>query len=201
MMLNRTFRIACLVLVIVLFTPVMVWAHSYHVIAGEFGAALIWRHEPVIAGVVNAALINITQVASSKGVNGLENTLKVQVTQPDGQVLELPLQRSHETGVFVDGSYLTPDFTPPVEGNYRFTLIGIIDELAVNEDIATELCVNIPPGGIQPIQTTNPLVNTAVIGLGIVLAVVAVLGPGYVMRSRMRKEPDGSQAETDDMLS
>lgn len=200
LMFNRYFKVACLVIVLLflsLCASTLIRAHSYHEIAGQFSTSLVWRHEPVFIDVPNAAIIEIKQLSTGKGVLGLENTLKVQVTQPDGKMLEFPLQRSRETGTLLDGSYITPDFTPPLDGNYRFTLVGTIDELAVNDDIGIELCVD--PGTLYKPQSStnnsNSWINVVVVGIGIAL----VLAVGFFVWTRTKNQ--ARPEESDETLS
>ena len=133
-------------LVLLLGVPLVVAAHEQHHV-GPYTVEMGWRDEPALEGAVNAVYLEVQESASSKPVEGLAKTLRVQVSFGGGaQVFEPVLHPSAET----PGAYVG-DIIPTRAGDYIFHLTGTIGDLKVDERFETG------PGRFDPVSSPTSL--------------------------------------------
>ena len=119
---------AALALALVATTPFVASAHERRVV-GKYSFLVGFNAEPAIQGEMNAVQLTVTvPTEDARGVPGLADTLKVNVSFGGGQPKEFSLRPIAAT----PGRYIA-DFIPTRDGSYVFNFIGTVEGLAVNE--------------------------------------------------------------------
>jgi hypothetical protein len=95
-------------------------AHE-RIVAGDYALVLGWLEEPPVAGLKNAALVEVTTATDDQPVEGAEGTLTAQIVY-GGKSKELLLRPLEgQPGVYVG------DFIPTRRGTYTLKLGGTIN--------------------------------------------------------------------------
>ena len=111
---------ASLLILAVLLAYGTVLAHE-EIIAGDYALIVGWLEEPPLAGLKNAAYIEISRVDDGAPVAGAEGTLTAQI-QYGGQARDLILRPIEDR----PGAY-AGDFIPTRRGTYTLVLGGSIE--------------------------------------------------------------------------
>ena len=115
----KQWRLALIVLTAVLVTGTAL-AHE-RIVSGDYAFVLGWLDEPPVAGLKNAALVEVTTAKDDQPVEGAEGTLTAQIVY-GGKSKELLLRPLEgQPGVYVG------DFIPTQRGTYTLKLGGTID--------------------------------------------------------------------------
>ena len=122
--------IVCAVIVLAV-VPSVVSAHGGREV-GEYELTVGFFVEPAFEGEKNGVDLRVRD-HDEAGVEGVEETLEVEVIQGDQSVV-LPLR-----AVFNDAGHYTADFFPTVAGQYTFRFFGTIGDLAVDESFTSEV--------------------------------------------------------------
>ena len=117
-------------------------AHE-RVVAGDYALTLGWLDEPAIAGLKNAALVEVATAKDNQPVEGAEGTLTVQIIY-GGQAKDLLLRPLEEK----PGTYVG-DFIPTRRGTYTLKLGGNINGQSINvsndiEEVGTAESLSFP---------------------------------------------------------
>ncbi|MEW5989631.1 MAG: hypothetical protein AB1791_23640 [Chloroflexota bacterium] len=97
---------------------------------GEYVFVVGFLNEPAIEGEKNAASLRVSHHDNEdEGVEGLEETLQLEVTHVDSGVSRTFALES----VFEDPGHYKADFIPTAPGAYRFRFFGAVGEAAVDE--------------------------------------------------------------------
>lgn len=97
---------------------------------GAYTLEVGWRDEPALAGLLNAAEVEVRETASGHGIEGLAKTLTLSITFGGGRTAFTPDLRS--VGQSDPGRYLA-DLIPTAPGDYVFRLQGRIGTQDINE--------------------------------------------------------------------
>jgi len=144
MYIARRFGAASAVAALILaLLPALVSAHGGREV-GEYEFTVGFFAEPAFEGQKNGVDLRIAD-ADGEPVEGVEETLEVEITQGDS-TLTLPLRTVFET----PGRY-TADFFPTVPGQYTFRFFGTVGDLEVNESFTSEV------DGFNSVQPTEDL--------------------------------------------
>ncbi len=112
---------------------------------GKYEFVVGFLNEPAYLNQPNAASLTVTDTETKKPVEGLDQTLKVEVLY-GGKILPLNLRaRFGQPGAYV------ADFIPTKAGTYIFRFIGNIDALKVDEKFESG------PGRFNDVQDTAAL--------------------------------------------
>jgi hypothetical protein len=114
----------------VLFAVRAVAAHE-RIVSGDYAFVLGWLEEPPVAGLKNAALVEVTSAADDQPVEGAEGTLTAQIVY-GGQSKELLLRPLEDR----PGAYAS-DFIPTRRGTYTLKLGGAINGQPI--DVRSEI--------------------------------------------------------------
>jgi hypothetical protein len=164
-----------------------------HRVVGPYTFVVGWLNEPAYVNVMNSLDLTVTETAGAKTVEGLDKTLKADVTF-GGSSTPLPLTLAARFGQ--PGKY--SGFVLPTKvGDYIFHIVGTVGTTKVDEKFESG------PGRFGSIESTDPLqypakaVSNADLGArldqlqtlviaGIVLGGLALLASaaGLVMRRR-----------------
>tara|TARA_Y100000996_G_C22489607_1_gene629644 strand:+ start:565 stop:1227 length:663 start_codon:yes stop_codon:yes gene_type:complete len=105
---------------------------------GEYRIETDWKNKPIVSGESNAIIVYVSKMDkskeaadqafdSSKGIDGLRKTLKIQlVVGDDEQSITLPLQKTE-----ISGMYESP-ITPTFIGWSQLNFIGTINDTTIN---------------------------------------------------------------------
>jgi hypothetical protein len=114
-----------------------------------------WLNEPAFVNVANAVDLRVSRTEDSSPVTGLDQTLKVEVTQGDKKTELAFRPRSNTPGAY-DGRTF-----PTAVGVYSFRIFGAIDGANVNETFTSgpNTFGNIvePPGFPNPLPLNQQL--------------------------------------------
>lgn len=113
-----------LLLFVALFVPVS--AHEGREV-GDYVIELGWRVEPAYTTLFNGPEFTVVTHGDEKGVEGLEDTLSIEVAY-GGRTKALRLRALSGTS----GHYIA-DLIPTQPGDYSFRIIGTIGDLEVDE--------------------------------------------------------------------
>jgi len=119
---------------------------------GPYQLVVGFLNEPAFAGSVNAVDLRVTdtRVTPPKNVEGLENTLTVDIFQGG---LSTPLSLKLRARFGTPGAYAA-DFVPTRPGAYRFVLRGKIEQTDLSEKDGT---FESGPGRFGEAESTVPL--------------------------------------------
>jgi hypothetical protein len=163
-----------------------------HRVVGPYTFVVGWLNEPAYVNILNSLDLTVTETAGAKAVEGLDKTLKADVTF--GGSAPQPLSLASRFGQ--PGTY-TGAVLPTRVGDYIFHIVGTVGTTKVDEKFESG------PGRFGSIESTDPLqypakaVSNADLGArldqlqtlviaGIVLGGLALLASaaGLVMRRR-----------------
>jgi len=113
---------------------------------GPYEFEVGWLNEPAFAGLMNGLDLTITDTRSDKGVEGLENTLTVDVQTGGLAPLALTLTPRFGTSGAYDGNFM-----PTVAGTYTFHIKGKIDTQNIDEKFESG------PGRFDDVDSANAL--------------------------------------------
>src|SRR5215510_2830290 len=99
-----------------LLSPATVSAHTGRTIGGKYDVEVGWDLEPVFVGQLNGASIQIYRTGTQDAVEGVENTLRVQIAFGGGKAKEFPLHSVEDKK-----GYYVADIIPTRAGDYIFT--------------------------------------------------------------------------------
>jgi hypothetical protein len=125
----KHWRLALIVLAAVLVTGTAL-AHE-RIVSGNYAFVLGWLDEPPVAGLKNAALVEVSTAKNDQPVEGAEGTLTAQIVY-GGKSKELLLRPLEgQPGTYVG------DFIPTRRGTYTLKLGGTINgqPIAVSSEI------------------------------------------------------------------
>ena len=124
---NRvTLTAMALALLISLLGVSIALAHEQRTV-GKYDLLVGWENEPALVGLPNGIFLSVTNNQTKQPVDGLEKTLKVQVTF-GGRTMPIDLNASDEKpGVY------TGDLIPTRAGSYIFHLTGNLEETPIDE--------------------------------------------------------------------
>jgi hypothetical protein len=115
----KRWGLALIVLAAVLVTGTAL-AHE-RIVSGDYALTLGWLDEPPVAGLKNAALVEVTTAKNDQPVEGAEGTLTAQIVY-GGKSKELLLRSLEgQPGVYAG------DFVPTRRGTYTLKLGGTIN--------------------------------------------------------------------------
>lgn len=117
--------------VALLLLPGLVAAHGGREV-GEYEFTVGFFVEPAFEGEKNGVDLRVAD-AEGEPVEGVEETLEVEVTQAD-KAMTLPLRT-----VFGEPGRYTADFFPTVPGQYTFRFVGTVGDLDVDEAFTSEV--------------------------------------------------------------
>jgi hypothetical protein len=107
--------------------PGIASAHEHRIVAGDYAFMVGFLKEPAYEGESNGIDLTVTRRDTNEGVQGLEQTLHVEVTM-GGDSLPLPLlPRFRQPGVY------SGEFVPTRPGTYYFLINGTIEGRPVQE--------------------------------------------------------------------
>lgn len=106
--------------------PGLAAAHDHRDV-GKYAFTVGFLNEPVALGQPNGVDLRVVEDESTKPVEGLEKTLKVEIAS-GGKSKQLDL-----TTMFRDPGHYTARFVPTAEGQYVFRFFGTVEGLQVNE--------------------------------------------------------------------
>jgi hypothetical protein len=125
----KHWRLALIVLAAVLVTGTAL-AHE-RIVTGDYAFVLGWLDEPPVAGLKNAALVEVSTAKDDRPVEGAEGTLTAQIVY-GGKSKELLLRPLEgQPGVYVG------DFIPTRRGTYTLKLGGTINGQPI--DVSNEI--------------------------------------------------------------
>lgn len=106
------------------------FAHERRTV-GAYSLTVGWIVEPAVEGQKNGIDLRVATGTGTdaKPVEGLEKTLKVEITHIDTNTTKVFDIRT----IFRDPGHYTNDLVITAPGNYRFRFFGNIESLAVNE--------------------------------------------------------------------
>lgn len=126
--LSRVFMLTAVAMAAVFSTTAVALAHeqrdagSYHFVVG-------FIVEPSFEGQMNGVDLRVTRKSDGKPVEGLEKTLKVEITHtPTNTTKTFDLRT-----IFRDPGHYTNDMLLTAPGQYRFRFFGSIEQAQVNE--------------------------------------------------------------------
>jgi hypothetical protein len=96
---------------------------------GNYRTVVGFDVEPAFEGIKNAAAIRISTVADGGPVEGLQDTLQVEITYVSTGASRTMELRSP----FGQPGYYVADFIPTSPGHYRFRFFGTIEGMAFDE--------------------------------------------------------------------
>jgi hypothetical protein len=99
---------------------------------GDYNLHVGWHVEPALVGQINAVELIVTTTKDGKPVAGVEKTLSVTVSTGGKTSDALNFDASDET----PGLY-TATIIPTVPGDYKFHVVGTIDQTKVDETFDT----------------------------------------------------------------
>ncbi|MBI3522618.1 MAG: hypothetical protein HY071_05885 [Chloroflexi bacterium] len=162
---------------------------------GPYQLAVGFLDEPPFEGVKNSVDFRVTDTRTSKPVEGLEKTVKVDIFSGG---LTTPLSLALETRFGNPGAYAAY-FVPTKAGSYRFVFKGKIDTTDLNEtfesgpgrfdDVGSTVAIQypqkVPTGGdlSTKLADVQSAVDQARI-LAIVALALSVVGLGLAVRRR-----------------
>lgn len=117
--------------IVVAIVPSVVSAHGGREV-GEYHLTVGFFVEPAFEGEKNGVDLRVRD-HDEAGVEGVDETLEVQVIQGDQSVV-MPLR-----AVFNDIGHYTADFFPTVAGQYTFRFVGAIGDLTIDESFTSEV--------------------------------------------------------------
>jgi hypothetical protein len=125
----KRWGVLLIVPLLVLFTGTAL-AHE-RIVSGDYAFVLGWLEEPPVAGLKNAALVEVTTAKDDQPVEGAEGTLTAQIVY-GGKSKELLLRPLEgQPGTYVG------DFIPTRRGTYTLNLGGTINGQAI--DVSNEI--------------------------------------------------------------
>ena len=113
---------------------------------GPYEFEVGWLNEPAFAGLINGLDLTVTDTRSNKAVEGLEQTLTVDLQT--GGLAPLPLTLTARFGT--PGAY-DGDFMPTAAGTYTFHIKGKIATLAIDEKFESG------PGRFDDVESTTAI--------------------------------------------
>lgn len=158
-------------------------AHEPRTVADKYLFEVGFITEPVQIGEPNGVDLTVAYVDNNEPVEGLEKTLKVDVTVA-GETTTLELVARPN----VRGAY-TADFVPTKAGTYVFRFYGTIEGTPIDEEFQqSQVLPNTTP--------TNAGLQTRSIVIAVGIAVALVIGAGsYALVSRRNVRATGSHEE------
>jgi hypothetical protein len=120
-------------------------AHERRTI-GPYEVEVGWLSEPAFAGLMNGLDLNVTDTRSNKAVEGLEQTLTVDLQTGGLAPLPLTLTARFGTPGAYDGSFM-----PTMAGTYTFHVKGKINTLDVDEKFESG------PGRFDDVGSTSAI--------------------------------------------
>jgi hypothetical protein len=115
---------------------------------GTYNFDVGWLNEPAYLNEPNAVDLRVSRASDTTPVTGLEQTLKVEVTQAEKKI-EVALRPRFNTPGAYDGRLM-----PTAPGVYSFRIFGTIEGQAVNETFtasdSTFAIINEPPAFPNP---------------------------------------------------
>jgi len=104
------------------------YAHERRTV-GRYQLVVGFIAEPAIEGVKNGVDLRVTNTETTQPVEGLQDTLQVEVTYvPTGTSRTMRLR-----AIFGEPGHYTADLIPTAPGHYRFRFFGTIEGVQVNE--------------------------------------------------------------------
>lgn len=190
---NKVFAVAFAVLLLLaVLWPGLALAHETRQV-GKYKFRVGWAHEPTLVGQPNGIDLTVTNTETGKPVEGLDKTLKAQVTA-GGRTRDFDLEADDET----PGHYMA-NFTPTAEGQYVFRFKGTVEGTAVDTRFESgpnrfdepEQPVQFPQVLPDPLKLQSDVQSARTLGmvLGIIGIIVgaaglAVGGAALMRRSR-----------------
>jgi hypothetical protein len=113
---------------------------------GPYQFTVGWLNEPAFAGVMNGLDLGVTDTRSNKTVEGLEQTLTVDVQTGGLAPLPLTLTARFRTPGAYDGNFM-----PTAAGTYTFHIKGKIATLDIDEKFESG------PGRFDDVNPATPL--------------------------------------------
>lgn len=104
------------------------FAHERRTV-GQYNLVAGWIVEPALEGQKNGIDLRVTTGTDAKPVEGLEKTLKVEITHIDTGTTKVFDIRT----IFRDPGHYTNDLLLTAPGNYSLRFFGNIESLAINE--------------------------------------------------------------------
>lgn len=96
---------------------------------GEYKVVIGFLNNPAFAGFPNS--VDLRVMKGDQPVEGLEQTLQVELIAPKGEKMLLELRKAHGQPGYYRGWFI-----PGVPGDYQFRIFGKIGGLEVNETFA-----------------------------------------------------------------
>jgi hypothetical protein len=122
---------------------------------GPYQFAVGWLNEPAFAGLMNGLDLNVTDTRSNKAVEGLDQTLTVDVQT--GGLAPLPLRLTARFGR--PGAY-DGNFMPTAAGTYTFHIKGKIATVDIDEKFESG------PGRFDDVDSTTAVQYPAKVPVG-----------------------------------
>jgi hypothetical protein len=117
-----------------------------HRVVGPYTFVVGWLNEPAYVNILNSLDLTVTETAGAKAVEGLDKTLKADVTF--GGSAPQPLSLASRFGQ--PGTY-TGAVLPTRVGDYIFHIVGTVGTTKVDEKFESG------PGRFGSIESTDPL--------------------------------------------
>lgn len=148
-------------LVLLLVLPGSAFAHERRTIGnGKYDVVVGFDKEPAFVNQVNAASIRIMHAGTEDAVEGVDQTLKVDIASGGNQPREFPLR-----AVFGQKGYYVAHFIPTKTGSYIFTFTGNIEGTPINErfesgpgrfnDVEAVDNIQVPQGASDPLTSSK----------------------------------------------
>lgn len=125
---QRALFSAALVVALLTATTGMALAHERRDV-GNYGFVVGWIVEPAFEGQKNGVDLRVTDNTTQKPVEGLEKTLKVEITHLATNTTRTFSLRA----IFRDPGHYTNDIVPTAPGDYKFHFVGTIGDSKIDE--------------------------------------------------------------------
>ncbi len=173
------------VLIAALLWPVAALAHDHRDV-GKYAFTVGFLNEPVALGQPNGVDLRVMNDETEKPVEGVEKTLKVEITS-GGKSIQLDLAT-----IFQDPGHYTARFVPTAEGQYMFRFFGTVEAQPVDEKFESgpsrfgeparlvQFPVNVPDAAalqqeVQQAQADAASAKEAASSSGVVLGVIGII--------------------------
>lgn len=128
-----TFTLVLLTLAALVATSTTASAHERRDV-GKYQFTVGWIVEPSFEGIKNGLDLRVVTKDGGKPVEGLEKTLKWELTHVPGGASKTFDVRT----IFRDPGHYTADIIPTASGVYRFRLFGTVEGAEVNQTFVTK---------------------------------------------------------------
>jgi hypothetical protein len=131
---RRLLPLLFVVLGLALAGPSAASAHEHRTVAGDYELVVGFLNEPAYEGQLNGLDLRVTRLGSGEPLDGLDRTLKAEVTM-GGDSLSLPLvpRAGHVHGQGAERGAYDGEFLPTRSGTFYFYLTGTVEGRPVAE--------------------------------------------------------------------